>query len=117
MKDLQKIAIIWGLILVSIFALLTAFALKWKAKDQAYTALEDKLVKATENYFEEKYTYPQGNNTVKITLTELKDNNLIDKLAYNDDECDGYVIINNNGVINYKGYIKCSKYMTKGYEN
>src|SRR5574344_394012 len=108
MQDLKKMSIIWGIILVAIFALLTVLGLKWKEKTSGYFALEDKLVSATKNYYESKYAYPSMNNSVKIKYAELKEADMIDNLTYNDDECDGYVVIKNSGAIEYHAYIKCN---------
>src|SRR5574344_2017336 len=115
MQDLKKISIIWGIVLLVAFGLLTYFGLKWKAKYDGYFDLEKKLVSVTKNYYESEHTYPTANNSVKITYEELKSNNLIDELTYNDDKCDGYVLVKNNGVIEYNAYIKCNNYTTKGY--
>jgi hypothetical protein len=117
MKELNRIAIIWGLLLIGIFAMLTIFGLKWKAKTSGYFDLENKLVNVTKAYFEQGHSYPTGNSTVTITYDELKKNNQIEDLNYIGDSCTGYVTVKNNGVIQYNAYIKCSNYTTKGYQN
>ena len=116
MKTLNKIAVLWGIILVGIFAVLTYFGLQWKTKTGGYFDLENKLVNATKSYYEQGHAYPTGNNVVTITFNELKTANIITDLSYNNDTCDGYVTVKNNGVIAYTGYIKCSNYTTKNYQ-
>lgn len=116
MKELKKISIIWGLLLLVIFSLLTFFALKWKAKNSPYFKLEEQLVAKTKSYYEMNHSYPTKDNYVIIPFEELRENNMIDELKIDDDECDGYVKVQNNGVIEYNAYIKCNHYTTKDYE-
>lgn len=116
MKEMKKMSIIWGIVLVLIFSGLTWFGLKWKGKYQGYFDLENELVNKTQSYFEINHTYPNDGETIKITLNELKDNNVINELKYQDEVCNGYVEIKNKGIMEYKGYIKCDKYITKGYQ-
>lgn len=117
MDELRRISIIWGAILVIIFSVLTFFGIRWKNKTSPYFALEDKLVKETKSYFESKYNYPNSNETIKITLDELKENQIIDEFKVLDDECNGYVNVTYNKVIDFKGFIKCNEYTTKGYKD
>ena len=116
MNNVKKMSIIWGIIMVIIFSILTFFGLKWKDKYKGYFDLEKELVNKTQSYFEINHSYPEGNNVVKITYDELKNNNVIDELKYQDDICKGYVEIKNKGIMEYKGYIKCNNYETKGYQ-
>ena len=116
MDELKKISIIWGLILLIIFSVLTFFGIKWKNKMKPYFDLESTLVEKTKSYYEQGHTYPTGDEIVKVTYAELKENNVYSDLKINDSECDGYVTVKSNGAIEYKGYIKCPDYTTKGYE-
>lgn len=116
MKELRRISIIWGLLLLSIFLLLTFFALKWKFKNEPYFKLEELLVEKTKSYFEMNHTYPSKDNHVIIPISELKEYNMIDEAKVNDDNCDGYVRVYNEGVIKYTGYIKCNNYTSKDYD-
>ncbi len=116
MKELKRISIIWGLLLFAIFSLLTFFALKWKTKTNGYFELENKLVSNTKSYFESKYSYPNQGEKKIITFNELKENNIIDEIKYNDDNCDGYTLVTYDKVIDFKGFIKCNNYTTKDYE-
>ena len=116
MKKLIRIAILWGLILIAIFSMLTILGLKWKAKTSGYFDIENRLVSVTKTYFEQGHAYPTGSGVVTITSDELKNNNLIEDLTVNDDTCTGYVTVKNNGVIAYTAYIKCNNYTTKGYQ-
>ena len=115
LKKMKKISVIWGMVMILIFGLLTFVALNWKKSDREYKKLEELLVSKVTSYYESKYSYPTGMEVVTISLSELKENNILDELKYNDDVCDGYVKVSFDGVINYKGYIKCNNYVTKGY--
>ena len=114
-KKMHRISVIWGVVMLLIFTLLTIIALNWKKNNNGYKDLENLLVDKVISYYESKYSYPTGMEVVTISLAELKENNVINELNYNGDVCDGYVNVSFDGVINYRGYIKCNNYMTKGY--
>lgn len=116
MKELRRISIIWGLLLFLIFSALTFFGLKWKKKTEPYLKLEETLVEKTKSYYETNHSYPNKDEEVKITYNELKEHDVYNELKNNEDECDGYVLVTNNGVINYKGFIKCNNYTSKNYD-
>ena len=116
METVKKLSYVWAIIMILIFSFLTYFAMKWKGKYQGYFDLEEKLVSVTQSYFESNHAYPEGSDVVIIKLYELKENNVIDELSYNNDSCNGYVEVKNKGVMEYKGYIKCENYTTKGYQ-
>lgn len=117
MKELKRISIIWGLLLFVIFAALTFFALQWKAKTTPFFELEKELVAKTKSYYESEHSYPAKGQKTKITYEELKNANMIEELKANNENCDGYVIVENSGVVEYKAYIKCDSYTTKDYDN
>ena len=116
MRDLKRISIIWGLLLFAIFAVLTFFALKWKFKNEPYFKLEELIVSKTKSSFEMNHSYPNRDNYVIVPASELKANGMIDELKVENDECDGYVKVYNNGVMEYTGYIKCNNYTSKDYD-
>ena len=116
MKQLKVISIVWGMLLLSIFLVLTFFALKWKSQTTPYFELEKNLVNATKSYYESAYSYPEKGNIKKVTYDELKESEAIESLSVDDDECDGYVIVSHNNVIEYDAYLKCNNYTTKNYD-
>lgn len=116
MKELRRISIIWGVLLLAIFVTLTFFALKWKSQNEPYFNLEKLIVSKTKSYYEMNHTYPNKGEYVIITFDELKANEILDELKVNDENCDGYVKVENKNVIEYTGYIKCSNYTSKDYE-
>lgn len=83
-----------------------------------YQELEEKLENQAKIFVNEYYNEPLSNDKITITRSVLKNYNLdillVDKL---DNVCSGYVTVyKTHGKENYDGYIKCSKYMTVGYE-
>lgn len=117
LKQMNRISVVWGVLLGAIVVLLTIFGFLYKNKSSEYKKLEEELVNKAEKYVESKFLYPDDKSSVKITYEELKNEGVMDSLKKDDDECDGYVTLTYDGhVYKYKGYVKCSKYTTKGYE-
>ena len=111
-NEMKKTSIIWGLLLLLIFGMLTAFGILWKKKNMEYVDAEKKISDLVKSY-KDASTVATGET---IPLKELQDLDLIDELKVNDETCDGYVRIENKkGVYEYKGYISCANYSTKGY--
>lgn len=116
MKELKRISIIWGLLLFVIFAALTFFALQWKAKTGPYFDLEKTMVSKTKSYYEMENSYPVKGEMKIIKFEDLKNANMMDELKVKDDNCEGFVKVENTGVIDYKAFIKCEGYTTKDYD-
>lgn len=114
---MKKISVVWGIILFLMVAFLTAIGFLYKHKASEYKKLEENLVNAAEKYVEFKFLYPDEKQSIKISLEEMQNAEFIEELKKDDDVCDGYVILEHDGfVYQYKGYVSCSKYTTKGYE-
>lgn len=111
LKKMRLISIIWGTILFLIFAALTTFGILYKKQTQEYKDFEKKIEEISKNYVEEKNLYFEKEG--KITLEELKEENKIDSTEIKENECNGYVTINN---MDYKAYISCGKYKTRGFK-
>lgn len=117
LKQMKRVSIIWGIVLFLIVAGLTVVGFIYKNKSSDYKRIEDELVNVTEKYVEAKFLYPKEKESIRIRLNELQDNGYMEELKKDEDICDGYVLLTNNGFIyEYKGYIKCPKYTTKGYD-
>jgi len=117
LKQMRQISIIWGVVLVLIVVFLTAVGFLYKHKAKDYKKLEEELVNYAEKYGEVKFLYPEEKQTIKITLDDLKDIGYLTELKKDDDVCDGYINLTYDGfVYQYKGFVKCPKYTTKGYE-
>ncbi len=117
LKKMQKISIVWGLLLFVLVFGLTAIGIVYKNKSVKYKDLEKDLEEKTKQYVELKFLYPEDDDSIKITFDELKNEKIVNELKVEDDFCDGYVnITKENGVFKYKPYIKCNKYTTKNYK-
>ncbi len=116
MKKVSKYYIAWAVMVIIIFALLTTFGFIYKNKSNDYKKLEQNIIEATQKYVDNKFLYPDKNKSIKITIKELQENNFIGILKKGEDECTGYAIVKSSGTAyDYKGYIKCPQYQTKGY--
>ena len=117
MKSMQRLSVVWGGFLVVLVVLLTAFGFLYKNKSNEYKKLEELLVDGAKKYVDARFLYPDENQSVKITYSEMKENGFVDELKKDEDTCDGYVIVKSNGtVFTYKGYVSCPSYTTKDYE-
>lgn len=117
MDKFNKYTFVWGLLIVALFSLLTIFGFIYKNKTGNYKRLEDKIIEAEKRYVDEKFLYPQDEKKVVITVKELIEAGYLDNLDIENDNCEGYAeVYKVNSVFEYKGFIKCNKYQTKGYE-
>lgn len=84
----------------------------------SYETLENKLVSAAKNYFNDYYDNTMNEDMIVVRLSTLHYNDYIEKITdSNGRECSGYVkIINVDGGIVYSSYLKCPKYTTSGYD-
>lgn len=118
MKQMRRISVFWGIILILIVAVLTIIGINFNKPNKVYTDMEDYLVEAAKKYVEQSFLYPQDNKELRITHNELKDSGFIEKLEVDNNQCIGYVIVKNNELVyEYKGYVSCSDYQTKNYSN
>lgn len=81
-----------------------------------YADLEVSLQDAAKKYVRDNDIIVE--NSYRISLYDLKQNGYINSFKDNNDEdCNGYVVVNNYGNINYeyKAYILCNDYMTNNY--
>lgn len=116
MKKTRNLFIVWTIIVVIIIVLLTTLGLMLKNQNKDYEKLEKKLLDSAKKYVDNQFLYPEGNEKLKVTSSELIQNQFLDELKFNDDVCQGYVIVSKDGVYQYKGYIKCKNYTTRGYQ-
>lgn len=91
---------------------------KEEEKEFNYTDLENSIVISTKAYINDFYNNDLGLDTLNIKVSQLIDNGYIKEVKdENNKNCSGYVSVfkeNNENI--YKGYIKCKKYETNGYE-
>jgi uncharacterized protein YpmB len=58
-KEMKRLTVIWGIILVLIVALLTTLGIIFNKKNKVYTDMENNLVNATKKYVEKSFAYPK----------------------------------------------------------
>lgn len=116
LKQMRRLSIVWGAIMVAIITLLTIFGILFNKKNKVYKDMEETLVNASKKYVEKSFAYPKDDKELRITYETLRDDGLVEPLKINKKECDGYVIIKKNELVyEYKGYVKCDEYKTKNY--
>lgn len=115
MKKIKIAYIIWAILVIIIFGLLTMLGFMYKKKVEPYKELEFNLKEIAEKYVELEFLYPENGEEVIIKSEDLIKKDLMKELTYKKDTCSGYVELTYNGVYNYKSFIKCDNYITKGY--
>lgn len=116
MNKLRTSWIIWGMIMFAIVILLFCFGIVFAKKNKVYKEQEKELVEITKMYVESSTWYPKKGESLKVDINELIENGLISDVVVNDDSCNGYINVINNGIIEYKAYLNCKNYKTHGYE-
>lgn len=115
MKKFKVAYILWAIMLVIIVGLLTYLGYTYQNKMKPYKDLESTLINNVSKYIEKEFLYPNEGETLKVTLNDLKNSNIIEDLKFENDSCDGYVLVTLKTVYEYDAYIKCANYETKGY--
>lgn len=116
MKKQKVLWIVWAIIVVIVITLLTILGFMLNKKNAKYYELEDKLKTAAEKYSTNDFIFQDGVNEYTITMDDLK-GKYIDNLNTQNDTCTGYVKMTFNVAYEYKAYIKCNNYKTRGYKN
>ena len=113
---MKKNMVIWLILIVILVGGLTVIGLKIKNDNKEYKTLEEKMTDVAKAYYGEKPGLLKNNETISIQDLSDYDNTLTNKV--NEEECNGYVKTTSNmGIFEYKAYIKCNEYTTKGYVN
>ena len=116
LKRMKVISIIWGMFLVTLFIIVTIFAFKFKSNSKKYLELGNYFSSKAQEYIEDKNTYPEKNENVKVSKSDLIDNNYLEELEVDGDICEGFVIVSFKESYEYKAYLKCDKYKSAKYE-
>jgi hypothetical protein len=113
---MKKLLIMWVIIAVSLVGTLTVMGLAINKKNKPYTNLEDELVTSAESYMGQ-FLNEMPSTSTKVTSEEMIAKNVLNELKVNDEICKGYVVVSKKYVTyEYKPYLKCKNYVTKGYE-
>lgn len=128
--DLKKIdkktlrLIFWGLLgLLILIVVISIFALAFNKRNLSYDKLEDKLVKATKEYYEyHKDELPGNTETKKIsidTLIESEKIKSLDNYVPKDVTCNAEVsVYNNDGNYSYIPFLNCGEaYITSSLKD
>ena len=85
-------------------------------KDKEYKSLESSMENVVSKYLGQYIEeYPKSGEK-KINITDVINKGYEINLSVNSDACDGYVVVKKvSFAYEYGGYIKCDKYITKGY--
>lgn len=109
---MKKISIVWGIIILCIFTLMTILGFKFK-KIENYKALEMNMKNYARKYVNDikdfKYTEP-----FKINLEDLKKEYQEENFNIKDEECEGYVKVSKYFLgLKYTPYLECTNYKSK----
>ncbi len=106
LKQMRRISVVWGIIMFLLVVGVTIIGIIYKNETKEYKKFETELLEKAENYL-------IGNDLNKVSISELKEQNIIETSIVNEKECEGYILKKDE---EYKAYVKCGKYKTKGYE-
>ena len=114
---MKKITIAMTVSAIFLVSILTAYGFLFSDKISGYTTLEADLEEAAQMYLDTEKIKLSNGQIMRLKASTLLELNLITGLKVDKDECKGYVIASKKiSNYTYKGYIKCNKYTTKGYE-
>ncbi len=114
---MKKILIIWSLISVLLVGGLTYLGFNLQNKNKNYYKLEERLKTSAEDYYSQ-YPNELPANKKAITVPRLIETSFLMEFKNQNEDCKGYVVIKKNLLSHdYKPYIKCSNYETKGYDS
>ena len=112
---MKKLMGLWIFVVVILISGLTYVGYLIKNENKVYKVLENKLEEVAQGYFGENPGLLSNNKIVQDTELGSYKEEILTKLKEND--CKGYVNTTSNlGIYEYKAYIKCNNYETKGYE-
>lgn len=121
MNKLKYSWILWGIIMVTIVGLLFIYGLGLKKIKKPYKAMEKQVAKTIQAQYETNRWYPEDGESITISLSEFIEEGVLGEVVVGEkekaDKCDGYIVVSNNNVVEFKTYLKCKKYTTYGYEN
>lgn len=111
MERMRRLTIVWGIVMIIIFGSLTTFGLVYKKQVKAYKDKELELEEFAKKYVNDNLLNNET-ETIHITKEELLDFSHMEEVKVGEDICDCYVKVKD---YNFKAYLKCASYETKGY--
>ena len=118
---MKKSTKIYLALIILILVLLTTLISVNNIRTKPYRNLENSIVEAMKKYYGQDTNLkklPKKDQTVKITINELKHFGLEINTKIKEDNCTGYGVVTGLSVSHkYESFIKCNKYISKKYEN
>lgn len=105
----KALLIIWLILLIGIFTLLSIIGFKHKDNIKNYHEYEEKLVAAAKEYTNHNKKYPKKGTSIKITTTKLIKEGYIKKKDVVKG-CSGYISVEYSEFIDYIPNLKCKYY-------
>ena len=89
-----------------------------RGKQVNYDTVENDLIDASKRYVADKYSNSFDGEALIIRVSQLTKNGYMSTIRDNKNKvCSGYVRVFNDGVnYIYSPYLKCSQYVSEGYE-
>lgn len=114
---MKKLMIIWAVIAIFLVGVLTFIGFRYKESIADYKTLEMDMVESAHVYMELNDLSLDAGESLKLTSSQLIEQELLKEDAIMDENCSGYVMIEKNLTdYDYSAYIKCDNYETQGYE-
>jgi hypothetical protein len=107
----KVLLIVWVILLIGIFTLLSILGFKHKHNIESYQKYEQKLIDATKKYANNHKAYPEKGSSIKVKDTDLISEGFINKKDIIKG-CKGTVTIKYDKFIDYIPNIKCKYYKT-----
>lgn len=104
--------IIWFILLIIIFGLLSMLGFMHKKDVENYKKYEEKLVEATKIYARDKKSYPTKGSKLEVEIEDLIKEKYINKKDIVKG-CKGSITIKYDNFIDYIPNIKCKYYKSK----
>lgn len=110
---MKKMVTIWIIIFVILTGTLLFIGYNVKSQNKDYQTLENDLIEAGDIYLSKNNIELKINETKKMNISDLIEENLISLENVEKLKCDGYVTIKKkiNG-LEFSPYIKCDNYET-----
>lgn len=105
----KVLLIIWVILLIGIFALLTFMGFKHKKSIEKYKKYEEVLITASRSYTSSKKVYPKKGSKIIIKVEDLIDEGFVNKKDIVDG-CDGTITVKYDSYIDYYPNIECKYY-------
>lgn len=105
----KVLLIIWVILLVGIFALLSVLGFMHKKDVNNYQKYEDKLITAAKKYVNANKIYPKKGSKINIKIDDIIASGYIKKKDI-EKSCKGSIVVKYDQFIDYLPNLKCKYY-------